>query len=851
MIKRYNILQAAPRQPAVQLLSYDNRSDTVINEKKCALSQNIINVRQSITSPQENLAPPLKINDGKNILRSEICTLLLTASDSCDETLQNKLSALVHTLQAHSESALLNSDEKESLLHNLYALRKESPASLNKDISRAIKYLEKLIYSCFLSDKFDFADKEHKEDIAFLSNPGATKSKSATVNLQGAGRIPLVSKLISLRAYGKVSYTRTHKSDIDDEGIPGRDKESKYAAALGVEARKTMPSGFDLHASAEISAYKKKSHGINYSSARDAIREKISTKTFTYKRLHKLDRLMVKKHSIIYHQKKAQNNQNLFNESWEKITNKKIESISPAPFQPATKTKRSGGSGYIAQVNANANFTSFANAGAKVQYEYAKNNIEVDVHINMLDTILKNKNDNSRIKDLNALAAYFEKAFIFTSKDNNIIQDGKVRSNLTVDEIHTLATSLGNMIDNYSSTVRLHDRGDSSATKRKHQLEKSCNVKTSGRYGFLQSAEVILANLASRLQDHDNQNNVESDTLALIKRINNKIINPTFSYDKQKLVPLISFNNIIAINNSSHTVSAEFEGSLANDVIKGGGKISIALTNKRVNNPYRIRAGDQRDVEITLTGHVTLTNALSQITEKLSEEAGIPIEMLQDSVTDIFNSSLDLSAGVKVILRYFSPDWSRNNAKQPHYTHQVTYVQALKEANVSQNVNLPTTAVEISTGLSGGVKKTSILSQKMGTDTLNYLMLRYNYLADRKDEQSTWNNFINENKKNIMILMNNMSDTGKNSAHELNFILNEKIQSTDPSNHAGINEQFESIMENIRAVKEDKDKFDSALKGIEKLMDWHREETSRLSQSKLKPVEFSLPKNKFSSKLHF
>lgn len=231
--------------------------------------------------------------------------------------------------------------------------------------------------------------------------------------------------------------------------------------------------------------------------------------------------------------------------------------------------------------------------------------------------------------------------------------------------------------------------------------------------------------------------------------------------------------------------------------------------------------------------------------------SGIPIEMLEDSVTDIFNPSLDLSAGVKVILRYFSSDWSRKNAKQPHYTHQVTYVQALKEANVSQNVNLPATAVEISTGLSGGVKKTSILSQKMGTDTLNYLMLRYNYLSDRKEEQSTWNNFINENKKNIMILMNNMSDAGKNSAHELNFILNEKIQSTDPSNHAGINEQFESIMENIRAVKEDKDKFDSALKGIEKLMDWHREETSRLSQSKLKPVEFSLPKNKFSSKLHF
>lgn len=793
-----------------------------------------------------NADSSLILNDKEKISRKAICELLTCAKEHFADEMKSKIASQIEILHK-SNTPHLATSEAQNLLKEIYQLRNSISKGQQSELVKAIRYLEKMIYSCLLAEDLKNSNEYYKQKISDLSNPGTIINRNIKADIKIGGGCSLSDRLTAIKAYGQLGFSHTHTLDADDEGIVGTVNEEKFQAAAGVETKFDCTNEIAVSANCEISAQKTLMTGVNYASAPDYFREKYSHRRFTYKRLHKLDTLFTKKHSLIYHQRLAQNNQPLFEKSWEALTGKKIESQSPIPFQADVKPKRINTAGFTTKAQVNAQFASLANAGAKLQYDFSKTHIEVDVHENMFDAILNKENKESkenieqRKKNLDQLADHYHKAFssLFTNKD--VWNGTRLRDDVSLADISQAVTSLSNTIDAYSRSVQKYSAGLHSEGKVKHAFEQSWGVQRSGRYGFLQCAEVMLATLVSRLPVGDALNEPTNELLTTMTTLNNKIIAPVFTYDAKKLKQLVGFKKVLTINNHAHMVTAELNANIGNPTIHGGGKVSIACIKKNVDNPYRIRCGEYRDVEVTLTGNVTLTNVLSKLTSQFASEAGVELSALHSSVADAFNTTADVSKGVKIIVRYFAPNWSRNFDGKRKYSHQVTYVQLLSKTNISENISIPLTGVDLGINIGASINKTEVVVQNMGTDTLNYLILRYNYLVDRDEEKSVWQRFIKENSNNLTKLMANVLIPGTNSNNELNLLFKEKMDKTPSAEQEQLWEHYAQVRKDILSVKYDATHFDKGVEGLLTLLSWHKETTDDLFKSSLAPIDMPKP----------
>ncbi|POT59490.1 hypothetical protein C3432_01850 [Citrobacter amalonaticus] len=763
---------------------------------------------------------------------------------------ETKLASLIERINASDKGVYIDRQEAKQVLNDLYNLRKTIPDGKKNEAAKAIRYLEKLIYSCLLTENLKNYSQVYKREIETFSNPGTAQNKSVSAGVQISCGCSIADNITAIKGSGKLGYTRTCTTDTDDEGIVGFTKENKYQVTLGVNAEIGCTDEIAVQLGSEVSAKKMVSTGINYTGGAHAYcREKFSHKLFTYKNQGIRDAIFARKHTLLHHQRQAQNNQTLFEQRWGALTGKKVESKSPMPFQADVIPKRINATGYSANIRANAQFSSLASAGARLQYDFIKNAIEVDFLKNMFTHITSNKCEAQHIENLNTLSQRYSKAFSAVFNNSEQLKGKKISDTLSNDDIRHAVNSLNKTVQEYSQCVQKYCAGKNSEGKNKHTFEQAWGVKESGRYGFLQCAEVILATLATRLPSGDVADSDTAEIRQLMSQVNNKIANPEFTYDKRKLAPLLSFANVVTINNHSHTVTADLNASLGNGTIRGGGKVSLAVINKHVDNPYRIRAGEYRDIEITLTGNVTLANLLDKLTKEFASNAGVALSDLHSAVANAFSSTADASQGIKILVRYFSPDWSNGDEKKRNYTHQVTYLQSLKSANVTTNLSGTSGIVGGGISLGGGVSRTDVLAQKMGTDTLNYLMLRFNYFCGKPEEQPVWQRFVHENRSNLLSLMKNVLTPGTSSNRELDLLFKEKHDKTPESEREKLWSDYKQIRSDILSTRHDERYFDKGLAGLVTLMEWHKETTDALFRSALTPGNIAKPQKNIIRKV--
>lgn len=827
--------------------SYSDKRDSTIN-------RNIVSINQSrqhyITDSSRTSSPPtLVINEGDKLSRSAICELLVSAARHADDSTHVKLITLANRIERSDCSTFISPKEEKLLLNDLYKIRKLIPGSKNNEVGKAIRLLEKLIHSCLLNKTLKNSDSLYQQELKAFSHPRTAQSKNITGGIQISGGCSIADDIMSIKGTGKIAYTQTYTTDIDDEGIVAHVKENKYQATAGIDAKIGCTNEISLQLGGEISAKKTLARGVNYAGgASDYFREKLSHKQFSYKKNTIADTIFTHKHSLLHHQQLAQNSQPLLKETWSTLANKNVESKSPVPFQAEVKNKSIHGMGLTANVKANAQLSSLAKIGGKLQYDFAKNDIKVDIHQNMYAHITSENSSEQHVEYLNAIAKHYSKAFSSVFNESGHVGNKNAGSPLSIEEIKYVLNALDSKVQEYSECVQKYSAGQSAQREKKHAFEEAWGVKQFGRYGFLQCAEVILATLASRLLAGEHHGAEIADIREQMSALNDKIINPEFTHDKRKLLPLVSFRNLLSINNQSHTVTAELNANLGNKTIQGGGKISIAIINKHVENPNRMRAGEQRDIEITLSGNVVLSNVLSKLTHDLSNEIGVKLSDLHSAVTDAFSSTIESSKAKKIIVRYFSPDWSNDEDSHRIYAHQVTYVQLITSANITANITSPSTGVGGGFTVGAGTNRTDVIKQKMGTDTLNYLMLRYNYVRGKPQEQSTWQNFVQENRENILSLMNNIVTKNTNSNRELMLLIKEKLNKTSDLEKTEILNKYTNIRQCLFSVQNDANLFDEAFQGLITLMNWHYETTSSLSSNALKPIDIVKPQKNILQK---
>ncbi|WP_230350818.1 hypothetical protein [Lelliottia sp. WAP21] len=827
--------------------SYHTRNASSLSNNIVAINQSRENCHAAPAEATHN--EPLVISDGEHLSRIAICEMLSSAAQHLPYETKMKLTSLVDQFSNVEESPHLDYNEKKQLLRDLYKIRCTLPNWKKDNVAKAIRSLEKLVYSSLLNDKLKNSTQLYRQNIDNLSTPGATRTKNVSAGLSISCGASIADTITAIKGTGKIGYTRTYITDSDDEGTVASAKEDKYQLSLDATASMNCTDEMSLQAGGEVSAKKTITVGVNYAGgATDYYREKYSHKMFSYKKHHIRDALFTRKHSLLHHQWQAQNTQSQLKESWSKLIGKSIDSKSPVPFQAEVTPKHVRGVGYTANVHASAKFSSLATAGAKLQYDYARNDIKVDLLKNMFTEVIGKTASEKHLDNLNIISQQYAKAFetLFSSSEH--LKDKSISDTLSNDDIQHAVNALSQTVEEYSQCVQKYNAGDSSEGKRKHAFEKAWGVKESGRHGFLQSAEVMLTTFAAQLKEDDSQGDDVAALRAKMVQLNNKIAHPEFTHSTRKLRPLISFNNLLSIKNHSHTVTAELNASLGNDTVRGGGKISIAVTNKHTDHPYRIRAGEQRMIEITLTGNVTLSNLLSKLTEDFASEAGVALSTLHSAVTDAFSSSIEVSQGLKIVLQYFSPEWSNDNNEKPNYMHQATYLQSVTNASSPLNLTLPAAMVGGGINLGAGFNHTNVISQKMGTDTLNYLMLRYNYCKGKKQEQPAWQHFVADNKKNLVSLMKNIMEPGTNSAREVEILIKEKSDRTPDFGQTQLWNQYEKIRQDFVAAQQDEKSFEAGLQGLITLMDWHKETTDELFNNALIPNGIAKPQKNILQK---
>jgi|GEM_PF-3805603 len=837
-------LKAAKDTGNIIALSYKPKAQTNVSENIISVNQSTHSLNASISL--EHPAAPLEICDGEALSRTAICELLSIAAESTYGEAQKELKSLVTTINTTENASYLTVREEKSLLESLYRIRKTLPAQKKNEVAKAIRSLEKLTYSCILHNQLKSSNQKYSREIEVFSNPGTSHNKNITAGVQLNAGYSIGGKISAVQGAGKADFTHTYTIDTDDEGIVGCTKEKKIQGTLNINATIACSDEISLQAGSEISAKKTIARGVNYKGGtHDYFKEKYSKKLFTYKNKSIKDKLLSQKHTLHHYQQQAQNNRPLLEQSWSALINRQVKCSAPVPFQADKSPKRINGYGYAAKMTASAHFSSLADAGAKLQYDYAKNEIEVIFAQNVFSQVLDKKLTELQSKDLDTITKNHAKQLSFDLQNSFNLTDEKLNNPLSLEKVRQTVILLNKEVDEYTQCVQKYSAGQTSEGKKKHEIEKRWGVRQSGRYGFLQRAELILATLVSRLPPED-EDNVEIKEM--MGQLNNKIVSPHFSYDKLKLVPLLSFNNLISINNHSHTVTAELAAHLGNDNVNGGGKVSVAIISKHVSNPYRIRAGEHRDIEITLSGNVTLSSLLSKLTAKFASEAGVELSDLHSAVSDAFSSSIDLSQGVKITIRYFSPDWSQKDKQKRNYSHQVTTLQIMTDVNMAAKIVSPTHIITGGINIGAGISNANAIAQKMGTDTLNYLMLRYNYLCGKPQEQPIWQRLIKENRANLLKLMKNILTENTNSHSEVELLFKEKLDSTPDSEHEKLWNQYTQARKLIISAVDNPANFEKGVAGLTTLMNWHKETTEELFGNAIQPGGISEIKTNFLQK---
>lgn len=845
-------------------------SSSIRNVSQATISSPLPAENEPVTLSQQNLVYCMPVVD----VISELARI------APDDIACQKLSMLKERLEKlHQEGqSVIPSQDLRKLASELYQIRDKHLDSTS-EVAQIVKMLEKHLYSCYISQ--NIADKRDKDSHKHLvdSRPDTSHSSKISCNFSVSGGL-VDNETAGVTVAGKlknetsVEYSRS----VDDEGIVGVGREIKNKTTASLTAKinvtaaleklkivKEKNSSVDLNS--EISGSRtiqSKSH--NYPSMYDYLDEKYANKLDSYKKhrgfsdetkdlrarlSQKLKNALISVHSLRQHQAKAFNQQDILQQKLQNLTGKEIVLDYSKPFQlkktPVDLTATEGSLNQSADLNIGGVLSIGANAKATRTKRHIDVNIQTDMVTTLHDKTLRPfyQKEIEKLAPLYTRTAQMALGEHFTSVESLFDKSATANPDITASALNDAAQMIGSQVDEYARLVRLSDNGDREARHNKHLFEKAWGVQGKGRGGILQSAEIMLATLALPLCEKENRTAAEDQVLESINNINQKIINPDLVYDFAKLQPLVSFSRIIPIDHRVTSFEANIHaiGHVKN--ISVGPELGIAVTHKRVDNPYRVRCGDHIDVELKVTGSMSIENLLAKLTSTVATQVGVPAEVLQSSVLAGINSSTtELEVGTTLLLRFFSPDWSRKEDNKPVFTHQVTRIK--QKVTVSDDFSVGTgsvlaSPVNVNIGAYAEKSNTKVASEHISTNTLNYMLLRYGYCRDKLDKggEQLWNDVL-EDREKVVTLMHKTAEGEGQLKHELEFIINEKRQSLEEAQLPAFDAQCEKLKEDLFNATIDEDKFTTGKKALETFLDWHLDASEAQAKSHWQNKEYNL-----------
>lgn len=218
--------------------------------------------------------------------------------------------------------------------------------------------------------------------------------------------------------------------------------------------------------------------------------------------------------------------------------------------------------------------------------------------------------------------------------------------------------------------------------------------------------------------------------LARLEDLGAQLYAPPIAFDKKMFDKATSFTDTLKINKYSRTVELKLGAAISAFGI--GGKAIFTETRFIQHNVFR--AGDYRDLTLTLTGAISDTGCLNKMAESLAKQINLPGVSADRLSAELGKITGDLQFGiegnVKVMFRFFQPNYQNAEGfpdKARGYQLQLTRVSTDRIMKLAGGVSIPTPVAGLTVDLGMKLNDTvsDVDSERWGESSLSAPMMHY------------------------------------------------------------------------------------------------------------------------------
>ncbi|MYM59113.1 hypothetical protein GTG28_07750 [Vibrio sp. OCN044] len=361
-------------------------------------------------------------------------------------------------------------------------------------------------------------------------------------------------------------------------------------------------------------------------------------------------------------------------------------------------------------------------------------------------------------------------------------------------------------IIDYSSSVKKHDylksstRWNASHECNKHRLEdKYGNI---GRHQQLQFFHLCHAWLnASARELSPSSTHSENDFSRLADRVKQALQNVDFNYSQTRL------NRLTKVR--QHVMETKKDINQTAKVQVGPITLTIHERERHFIHPSRVRCGDYRDVNVTLSASTNLTELLQlpKLQQQLSE--ALASHQLDSIVSIKTLLQLDLTGLVTIQKRWFKPD-AKQLAFNDQVQRQFTRYYVGSDIVTSTTGSLQTGAgYSLDANLRYQQRQQKVVGEDIDPNDLIYSLVRFNKLykdagKDLTSKENPWNEFVQLHQASFQQMLVKMSDTDSAVNHQAHTLLQEAQK--EGRSLITETEFFDHIQAYKKAVEEAEDK---------------------------------------------
>ncbi|RSD29856.1 hypothetical protein [Vibrio pectenicida] len=645
-----------------------------------------------------------------------------------------KLAELKRDISRHVSSLKLGQEGKRIVISDDISLKEAR--FIEKELGR-LNQIEKL------ETEHELRAERYMQDTAYLSKVGARQQTTTGLNI--TGNIDASGAKVLSKTFGIESGKRF---DNNDEGSVRINSVRRVMARLWTGLSFKISEHFELGAGAQT---------------------QLSTTQTKYKKFtnHKeLGQYLAQKSSskLTQQKQKALNAKTtiapVLSEHVASISDKKFDQMYQSMRPEQSKTYKHGIKNRqtsAAEVSATAKFSVSPRytLGAQAALQTSKSKEKtVETVYEDLTQYIKNPEDMISLAPfLNAFVPSIDKPKEWIAFSEQLEKD----------------------IIEYSETVKKHDhiksanQWNASHECNKHRLEdKYGNIGRHQQLQFFYLCHAWLNASAKELSPSANQ--AENGFTNMADRIHQTLKNIDFKYSVTRL------NHLTKVR--QHVMESKKDVNQTATVQVGPITLTIHERERHFIHPSRVRCGEYRDVNITLSAHTNLTELLQlpKLQKQLSEAL---VSNQLDSIINVGTLlQLDLTGLVTIQKRWFKPDAKQlvfNGQEQRQFTRYYTGSDIVTSTTGSIQTG---SGFSLDANLRYQQRQQQVVGEDIDSNDLIYSLVRFNKLykdagKDLSSQENPWAQFIQSHKSSYQEMFFKLADPESALHHQAQTLLKE------------------------------------------------------------------------------